>query len=178
MSLPELIELGQADFITIDTIGPPGQRTFYLQAAQDDTLITVIIEKEHAAALSVAIQGLLEQLAEDEAEALEEREPIHLDLIRPVNPLFRAGRLGLGYDEIQDKLVIMVEELTEEEEEGTRVHIWGSRDLMAALAQKAAFVVASGRPLCPLCAEPIEPGEKHVCVRGNGRKHIFKPDAP
>ena len=28
MSLPKLIELGQADFVTIDTIGPPGQRTF------------------------------------------------------------------------------------------------------------------------------------------------------
>lgn len=176
MSLPKLIELGQADFVTIDTIGPPGQRTFYLQAAQGDTLITVIIEKEHAAALSVAIRGLLEQLAEGEAETVEEREPINVELIRPVEPLFRAGRLGLGYDETEDKLVIMVEELTdeEEEEEGTRVHIWGGRDLMAALAHKAALVVASGRPLCPLCAEPIEPGEEHVCVRGNGRKHIFK----
>ena len=138
----------------------------------------MIIEKEHAAALSVAIRGLLEQLEGDEAETVEEREPINLDLIRPVEPLFRAGRLGLGYDETEDKLVIMVEELTEEEEEeeGTRVHIWGSRNLMAALAHKAAFVVAAGRPLCPLCAEPIEPGEEHVCVRGNGRKHIFKPD--
>ena len=48
MSLPELIELSEVDFITIDTIGPPGQRTFYLQAAQGNTLITLIIEKEHA----------------------------------------------------------------------------------------------------------------------------------
>ena len=27
-----------------------------------------------------------------------------------------------------------------------------------------------------LCGEPIDPGEKHVCVRGNGRKHLFTLD--
>jgi uncharacterized repeat protein (TIGR03847 family) len=176
MSPPELIELSPADFITIDTIGPPGERTFYLQAAQGDSLITVTIEKEHAAALSIAIRGLLEQLEEGEAGTGDEHEPINLDLLHPVEPLFRAGRLGLGYDETQDKLVIMVEELTEEEQQGTKVHIWGSRALMAALAQKAAAVIASGRPLCPLCAEPIDSDEQHVCVRGNGRKRLYEPD--
>ena len=66
MSLPEPIELGHADFITIDTVGPPGQRTFFLQAAEGDMLITLIIEKEHAATLSIAIRSMLEQLNQDD----------------------------------------------------------------------------------------------------------------
>jgi uncharacterized repeat protein (TIGR03847 family) len=169
MSLPELIELSQADFITIDTSGPPGQRTFYLQATQDDMLVTLIIEKEHAAAMSIAVSGLLEQLG----KAGDEPEPTNLDLVHPVEPLFRVGRLGLGYDQARDMVVVMAEELVEEgAERKTRVYIWASRAQMAALARKAAIVVASGRPICFLCGEPIQPDEKHVCVRGNGRKHV------
>jgi len=173
MSPPELIELDQADFITIDTIGPPGQRTFYLQAAQDDTLITLIIEKEQAAAISVAISNILEQLGEVGGET----EPASLDLVHPVEPLFRVGRLGLGYDQGRKMLVVIAEETaTEEKSQRTRVHIWASQVQMAALARKAATVVASGRPICPLCGEPIAPGEEHVCVRGNGRKRLYETE--
>ena len=176
MSLPELIELNRVDLVTIDTIVLPGQRTFFLQAAQDDTLITLIIEKEHAAALSIAIQGLLEHLNQDKAQVEDEPIPINLDLVHPVEPLFRVGGLGLGYDETEDMLIIMAEELTEEEKQGTRVHIWGNRVQMLALAHQAATVVASGRPICPLCGESISADEEHVCVKGNGRKHLYKPD--
>jgi len=172
MRLPELIELKRTDFITIDTIGPPGQRTFYLQAAQDDTLITLTIEKAHAAAISIAIQRILEQLG----GAGDEPDPASLDLIHPVESLFRVGQLGLGYDQTHDMLVVVAEELAEEGQQRAKVHIWASRAQMEALARKAAIAVASGRPLCPLCSEPIEPGDEHVCVRGNGRKHTYDPD--
>ncbi len=169
MKKPELIELSRVDFVTIDTIGPPGKRVFYLQAAQKDLLVTLIIEKEHAAALSIAIQGLLLQLGETK------EQPLHIasGLVQPVRPLFRVGRLGLGYDETDDMVVITAEELvTDESRKGARVNIWGTRSQMAALARKAAIVVASGRPLCPLCHEPLNPGERHVCTKGNGRRSV------
>jgi uncharacterized repeat protein (TIGR03847 family) len=170
--VPELIELSQTDFITIDTIGPPGQRTFYLQAAQGDTLITLIIEKAHAAALSITANNILQRLGE-----IDEPEPVDVDLIHPIEPLFRVGKLELGYDQIRDMLVVVADELVAEEGQGgTRVRIWVSRAQMAALAHKSAIVVAAGRPTCPLCSEPINPGEKHVCVRDNGRKHLYELD--
>ena len=175
MNLPEQIDLSKADFITVDTVGPPGQRTFFLQAAQGTTVITMIIEKEHAAALSIAIQGVLDRLGGGEAE--EKLDLDDLGLIHPVEPLFRVGRLGLGYDQEQDMLVIMIEELTAEEDQPvTKVRIWASRIQMAALARKAAITVASGRPLCPLCGEAIEPDEAHICTKGNGRRRIYEID--
>ena len=82
----------------------------------------------------------------------------------------------MGYDEERDLLVIIIEQLVEEDEEGAKVHIWASRIQMAALARKAALAVASGRPICPLCGEAIEPGETHICVKGNGRKQIYQTD--
>jgi uncharacterized repeat protein (TIGR03847 family) len=169
MNQPEWIELSHADFITLDTIGPPGQRTFYLQAAQDELVVTLIIEKEQAAAIAVAIGGALQQL-----EVIDEEVDLSgLDLILPIEPLFRVGKLELGYDQERDMLVIAAEELTEGEQ-GGRVRIWARHEQMAALARKAAVAVAAGRPICPLCDEIIEPDEEHVCVRDNGRKRLYE----
>jgi uncharacterized repeat protein (TIGR03847 family) len=169
MNQPEWIELSHADFITLDTIGPPGQRTFYLQAAQDELVVTLIIEKEQAAAIAVAIGGALQQL-----EVIDEEVDLSgLDLILPIEPLFRVGKLELGYDQERDMLVIAAEELTEGEQ-GGRVRIWARHEQMAALARKAAVAVATGRPICPLCDEIIEPDEEHVCVRDNGRKRLYE----
>jgi len=172
MSRPKPLDLNRADFITIDTIGPPGQRTFYLQAAQGEILITLIIEKSHAAALSIAIGNILQQTG-----GIDEPEAVNQELVHPVEPLFRVGNLGLGYDQVQGKLIVVAEELVAEgDQPGRQVRIWADRAQMAALARQAAIAVAEGRPTCPLCAEPIEPGEKHVCVRGNGRKHLYELD--
>ena len=55
-------DLDPVTFITVGTIGPPGQRTFYLQAAQGNRVVSLIIEKEHAAALALSIQRLLDSM--------------------------------------------------------------------------------------------------------------------
>jgi uncharacterized repeat protein (TIGR03847 family) len=172
MSQPEWIELDEVDFITIDTIGPPGQRTFYLQAARDELLITVIIEKEQAAALAIATGSALDQLG----EPTEEPELAGMDLIQPVEPLFRAARLELSYDQARNKFVILAEAIETEGGPEGGVRIWASRQQMSALARKAAVAVAAGRPICPLCGEPLNPGEQHVCVRDNGHKRLFQVD--
>ena len=173
MSLPKLIEMSRVDFVTIDTIGPPGQRTFYLQAAQDDLLMTLIVEKEQAAAIAVAISSLLEQLGRE----AQGPSTVGLGLIEPVDPLFRVGKLELGYDQARDLLVIVAEELeTEQGQESTTVHIWADQSQMEQLASRAAIAVASGRPTCALCGEVVSPDEAHVCVRDNGHKRLYEID--
>jgi uncharacterized repeat protein (TIGR03847 family) len=163
---PQFLALSQVDFITIGTVGPPGERTFYLQASQGDLLVSLIIEKEHAAALSLGIYELIQQLGGISEGALL---PADMELREPLEPLFRVANLGLGYDEDKDAIVVVAHALGGGEEgEYPEVHLWGSPSQMFALSQRSAEVVAAGRPRCPLCDEPLTVGERHVCVRGNG----------
>ena len=167
MMPPDLIEIEHPDFVTVDALGPPGQRTFYLQAGQNDLLVTLVIEKEQAAAVALALGRALEQLGIAEAEG----DVAGPELVQPFEPLFRVGQLKLGYDEARDMLLIIAEELApEEQERRTRVHIWVTRQQAASLIRRAMAVVSAGRPTCPLCHELISPHEPHVCVKGNGRK--------
>jgi uncharacterized repeat protein (TIGR03847 family) len=170
---PQFLALSQVDFITIGTVGPAGRRTFYIQASQGDLLVSLIIEKEHAAALSLGIHELIQQLGGVQDGALL---PADMELRQPIEPLFRVANLGLGYDEDKDMIVVVAHALDGGEEEGyPEVHFWGSRPQMFALSQHAAEVVAAGRPRCPLCDEPLTPGERHICVRDNGHdKFVYR----
>lgn len=168
---PEFLGLSHVDFITVGSVGPPGHRTFYLQAGQGDLVVSLIIEKEHAAALSLGVHQLLEQLG---GLPQGTRLPTDLDLRQPLEPMFRVGSLGLGYEPDEDVLILVARALVAEGEKAPEVHFWCSRAQMYALAEHAAEVVAAGRPRCPLCDEPLEPHERHVCVRGNGRKWLFR----
>ena len=173
----QFLALSQVSFITVGAEGVPGQRTFFLQAAQGDLLVSLVIEKQQVLALSLGISRLLEKLGGISGDALF---PTDLDLRQPVRPLFRVSNLGLGYDPERDALVIVARALVmaedEEYEEAPEVHFWAARAQMFALAERAAEVVAAGRPRCPLCDEPLTPGERHVCVRGNGRKRLDRLD--
>ena len=53
------------------------------------------------------------------------------------------------------------------------IQIYVSAEKIKLFAADAIKVCASGRPLCPLCGEPINP-EGHTCPRTNG--HIHKND--
>lgn len=158
--------------ITIGAVGPPGQRTFYLQGMQGRTVISLIIEKQQAQALAV---GIDEMLAEIEQRFPSDREepPIRRDmsLLDPISPRFRVGRMGLGYDAEEDLLVIFVEELLTEEEAARRQpavgRFWASRDQAAQLSEHAKKVAAAGRPICALCGNPIDP-DGHFCPPSNG----------
>lgn len=165
---PHLIELRRADFLTIGTIGEPGQRTFFLQAAQDDLVVSLVIEKQQATAIAVAVGNVLSDA--DSVQDLDQHE--HMELIHPLRPLFRVGKLRLGQDERREMIVIVAEALAPEDEPATTVRIWATPEQMLALAREAVIAVASGRPICPLCHEILDPDEEHVCVRGNGRKRI------
>jgi len=170
---PQFIGLGQVDFITVGAKGPPGQRVFYLQAAQGDLVISLVIQKEQAAALALGIHQLLVELG---GVSEDETIPTDLDLREPVRPLFRVGSLSLGYDEEKDVLLIVARAVfahADEDWEAPEVHLWGTRAQMFALAERAAEEVAAGRPRCPLCDEPLEPGKRHICTRGNGRKRLY-----
>ncbi|HEX9124379.1 MAG TPA: DUF3090 family protein [Actinomycetota bacterium] len=177
------MELERVDRITTGAIGEPGSRTFYLQARVGLDLITVVVEKQQVELLAASILELLSRIdretgTEPSDEELEELE-------EPVEPRFRVGRLSIGYDEEQDLILLELEEVVPEEEEGEeeeaesegvptedlpepeRIRLWATREQMLALSRHGATVAARGRPLCQFCGNPIDP-EGHTCPAMNG----------
>ncbi len=168
----EVLDLNPVTHITVGTVGPPGRRTFFLQGSQGNRLISLIIEKEHAYALAIGIQELLERLAQERDAEEWAEEPVDLELKEPLDTRYRVSQLGLGYDERTDRVVIVAEAWRQQgegngEDEVLVVRFWATRRQMAALSEHALNVVAAGRPTCPMCGEPIDP-QGHFCPRRNG----------
>lgn len=171
--MPDNIELDAVDHITIGTIGPPGQRVFHLQAQEDETLITLTIEKFQAEAIASSVETLLEKVAEEYGiKTADEVQPdLDLALHEPILPVFRVSQIGLGYDEGTDRLYIVMREMLPEEalHEPRTARFGATRQQMRALAERAHEVIAQGRPICGNCGEPIDP-EGHFCPKSNGHR--------
>lgn len=151
------IELNPVDFITVGTIGPKGQRVFHLQGGKSNQLVSMIIEKEQALALSQAIKDMLEDL-ESRRPTVEAGLPVSfsgvdMDLREPIQPVFRVSQMGLGYDEDTDMVVLVAQEMVvinetddpNEIEPGV-VRLWCSRQQMRMLSEHTLEVVKAGRP--------------------------------
>ncbi len=162
-----LYDLNPVTQITVGAVGVPGKRTFYLQGRQGRTLVTLTAEKEQISALSTGIDQLLERLGWSARTV--QVTATEMELSEPVEPLFRIGQLGLGYDAEKNLLVLVAYELPQEEEAATVnvVRFWANQEQMRALARHSAATVAAGRPICVLCGRPIDP-EGHFCPKRNG----------
>ncbi|HSS09981.1 MAG TPA: DUF3090 family protein [Acidimicrobiales bacterium] len=157
--------------LTVGTVGPVGKRAFYLQARQGDQLVTLKVEKQQVGALSQLLSELLEdlptvgELPTDEALELEE----------PVLAEWPVGTMRIDYDRDADQVILVAEEVTAVDEEGgpeetgSMARFGATREQVAALVQRGAALVEAGRPPCPLCGYPLDPGG-HSCPRTNGHR--------
>jgi uncharacterized repeat protein (TIGR03847 family) len=170
------IDVDPCDHITADAIGAPGQRVFYLQAYQDQRTITILIEKTQLQSLAIGIEQFLSQINQQNPnleEASGEFAEAQMRIHPPVDPLFRAGEIGLGYDKERDRVVIFTKELLTEEEDpesAAQIRFWATRSQIRKLARWGADVISHGRPICPQCGQPMEP-EGHFCPKKNGHLH-------
>ncbi|MDE3089657.1 MAG: DUF3090 family protein [Chloroflexota bacterium] len=164
-----LYDLNPVTHITVGAVGKPGKRAFYLQGRQGAQIITLLSEKEQISALSQGIDQLLERLGVGNQGKTVQVSAIEMELSQPIEPVFRVGQLGLGYDAEQGLLVLVAYELPEEENPPVVnvVRFWATPDQMRALARHAAAIIAGGRPTCVLCGRPIDP-EGHFCPKRNG----------
>jgi uncharacterized repeat protein (TIGR03847 family) len=162
----ELYEISDPVKVTFGTVGPAGQRVFYLQARDHAVLVTLKIEKSQAAALSSHLGEALADLARP--GHLAEGADLELDVFTDV--AFVVGALAVTYDEESDRVVIIADEVgddDEDEESGSEARIAMTREQAAALAIRGTQLVGSGRPPCPLCGYPLDP-RGHACPRTNG----------
>ena len=144
-------KLDPVTHITTGTIGEPGHRTFFIQAQRSVERIDLLCEKQHVQALADAINELVANLEQEFGVAR------HTDLVvdeaamrlqEPVDPLFRVGALGLGYDASRDRVLLVAQEaLMEGEERDPReVRFFATRSQMQVLSVHAREVIGRGRP--------------------------------
>jgi uncharacterized repeat protein (TIGR03847 family) len=176
------VDLERVDRITAGAVGEPGERTFFLQAREGDRTVTILVEKEQVELLGTSILEILATVGRETGEGPPSDE---LGLEPPLEPLWRAGRLSIGYAEERDLMLLEIEELVEpddeadeepedegSEEEGPepgRIRLWATREQMLALAQHGAAVAERGRPKCRYCGNPIDP-QGHMCPAMNGHR--------
>jgi uncharacterized repeat protein (TIGR03847 family) len=156
-------EFDAPDKVTVGTVGAVGARSFYLQARQGSSIVTLKVEKQQVGALAELLGRLLQDLARP-----GELQQAGLDLDAFDEPEFAVGELAVSYDTTADRVVILAGELVaEEDESGDDASLSMTREQAAALAIRGTQLVEAGRPPCPLCGFPLDP-RGHACPRTNG----------
>jgi uncharacterized repeat protein (TIGR03847 family) len=169
------------------TVGPPGQRTFFLQARSGARIVSVSLEKQQVQALSERIDELLDEVMSSEVSdamipavaplGLEDSQPLE----QPIEEEFRAGTMTLSWDPTDQRIVIEVfpyteaavvspEQVDQDFEEPDPEEVFLVRipaGVARAFVKRSEQVLEAGRPSCPFCGNPIDP-EGHLCVRANG----------
>ena len=169
------------------TVGPPGSRTFFLQARSGTRLVSVALEKQQVSALAERIDELLDEVMASELNeamipavaplGLEDADPLE----QPIEEEFRAGTMTLSWDPADARVVIevfpfteaavvspeQVEEDFEEPEPDELLLVRIPAGAARAFVKRATQVLSAGRPSCPFCGNPVD-AEGHLCVRMNG----------
>lgn len=174
----ESFDLEAPDYFTVGTVGPPGQRVFYLQGRDAKQLVTLKVEKEQIRALADYLAGFLAKLP-----TAGQTPSTDAELLEPLEAAWVVASLGVGYDSDRDRILIVANELREPEEgeaeaaeesseasesaETAVARFRVTRAQAAAFVERAQSLMKAGRPICPFCSRPID-ADGHVCVRANG----------
>ncbi|MEU9509162.1 DUF3090 domain-containing protein [Micromonospora sp. NPDC048170] len=174
------------------TVGPPGERTFFLQARGGGRLVSVALEKVQVSLLAEKLEELLSEAQRrfgvdlpEPVAAVGDNDPLDT----PVDEEFRVGTLGLAFDVDTATVVIEAiavgeaevevdlgepdddEDSDDEDEEPDddldRLRVRLTPEATRQFIERARRVVNAGRPPCPLCGQPLDPAG-HLCPRHNG----------
>jgi len=172
------IEFDSVRRVAAQALGQPGRRTFRLLVEGDEGVACLWLEKEQLQALGMAIERVLAQVGH---RARREGEPPDPETFAPPYLVeFQIGRLALGYDGERGLLVVLAHEVLDEESESEdddpTFACRLTRSQGAVLSRQIGAVVAAGRPRCPLCGAPLDPGVRHVCPGANGHFPIAASD--
>ena len=160
------------DRFVAGTVGPPGGRTFFLQATGGGRVVSVSLEKVQVSVLADRVNDLLDTHAEGTAT-----EPVGEGdtdpLTTPIEDEFRVDTLALAWDPTRRVVVIECHDQDPDEvEEGDESAVQTVRVVLSptaarAFARRCGAVVSAGRPACPFCGQPLDPSG-HICPRANG----------
>ncbi|GAA1183444.1 DUF3090 domain-containing protein [Ornithinimicrobium humiphilum] len=165
------------------SVGPPGQRTFFLQASEGERRTTVSLEKEQVRLLGTSLEELLDQVSPVEGSAQAAEQFVDTaPLDTPFDDDFRVQRLSVAWEPTRQRVVLEAHDRPDTEElldlDPEQDWPWTGlppQSLVVVLepARARAFAIRcaasleGGRPSCPFCGQPLDP-RGHICPRANG----------
>ena len=154
-----------AERIQVDAVGEPGDRRFRLLSIVNGQTYAVWMEKQQVHALGLALEQMLARLPD--AGPVLPATPGLAEFDLETRKQFRVGRMELGYDDHEDRIVIVAHDLNSPEDNDAAFACRVTREQARDLSAESAAVVAAGRPRCTMCGAPMGPGP-HVCPQQNG----------
>lgn len=164
------------ELFTVDFVGEPGRRAFFLQSKSDEGVFTLAIEKQQVAVLAEKLSEILVLI--DRTDTVTGTQPVRDPELapQPMEPEWRVGTIGLAYEESLDLVSVLLEPIRAESPEepdpypdAESLRVMLRRDQVRAFVLHALAVVGEGRPLCQLCGLPIDPAG-HICPASNGHR--------
>lgn len=167
-------ELNDPEVFTAGTVGPPGQRVFFLQVRDGSLVVSMRCEKQQVAALADYFDGLLDDLEPSHHPSA----PRDLALVEPILPIWTVGPIGVAYDDPDDRIVVVLRELVIDDdpdgdpdhepdpEAGDTVKVRLTRTQVSAFVRTGRELISAGRPPCRFCGLPVDPAG-HPCPRMN-----------
>ncbi len=171
-------ELDPVEEIAVVAEGEPGRRRFFLVTQGHGQAVTLACEKFHVQGLVTRIGQLLEaQGMKAEEGAAKAGE------LKPEEPRWAIGEIGIGYHEDRKMFVIVAREAgaaeageaaasEPAEDDRSTLRLWLSPNQLRAFSQQAQHTLSAGRPTCQHCGLPIDPAG-HPCPAANGARPIF-----
>ena len=151
-------DLRNPDTFVAGTVGPAGQRIFFLQATEAGHVVSLKLEKGQVWALANALSELLE------GESYEGPGAAFGKLVEPVTAAWTVGRLATGVDTEGKVVVVIADEIDDDDDDaddgtgtasemsdpdaersGGRARIHLEYAMAFAFAQQAQLLVEEGR---------------------------------
>ncbi len=154
------MDMDSPERFSVGTCGSVGQRVFLLHFSQGPIEVTLKVEKRQVAELASVLAQIVRRLGRPG------HLPDDLDFDVDTEPDWVAGTISVSYDRGLERVVVIVEEAGDG---GAVARVAITREQAAAAAIRATTLVEAGRPACPLCGYPLDPGG-HDCPRTNGHR--------
>lgn len=177
----EQYDFGRVELLDAESIGEPGNRRFRIFARSPRGTASLWIERDQLDVLSIAIDKILAQISGGEVLRPEAMASVPIPPGAPTNfpdtpdVEFQVLSMQIGYDPDQDMILLRAAPLELIEQDGEVIVREDPEPLFSGFMTRAQAtrlsshiigIMASGRPRCPFCQNPMEPG--HICAKQNG----------
>jgi uncharacterized repeat protein (TIGR03847 family) len=159
-------ELSTVELLSPVAVGAPGKRTFFLVIADQRRWFRVWLEKQDLQALAMAVRQLVIKLSLDATpSSVQREEPSHETSRLPAAEL-ELREANLGFQDGHGVLAFTVDVVGPRGEGQSSLRFYPTLLQLRQFAARAEEVCAAGRPICPLCGQPIDPSG-HDCPGEN-----------